>query len=294
MKGFIKSNTFKILLMVIVICLSILLLSQTAGSVSLASVFGLVTNPMTDVTSTLSADELQKYDDMDYDELIAYIVDLESENAQLTEQLVDYYNIKTENLQYQSMLNILDEYTNLELVASSVTAKDSTDPFDGFTIDVGYNDGVNLNDSVITEQGLVGIISEVDANYSKVTTILSEDVSVGACAKELGESGVIAGYAEGAINSYVKLNYLTVDTNIKQGDLITTSGTSEIFAEDLVIGTVISVNSSLEDVSFYAIVETNVDMENLTYVYVVTDFYTVTQETENETITDEEILQEEE
>ncbi len=272
MRGFVKSNAFKILLMVVVITLSILTLSSTVGSASIASIFGLVADPMTQVVSGLTDDELQKYDSMSYEELTAYVKELEEENAKLTEQLVEYYDLKVENQQYQTALDILDKNPDLELLPSSVTAKAPSDPFGSFTIDVGSDNGVSLNDPVITEQGLVGIVSEVHTYYAKVTTILSEDINIGASAKEYGESGVVMGDATGSVNSLVKFNYLTVDTNVQEGTLIVTSGASEIYPEDLVIGTVSYLGSNLEDVSMYAMVETAADIENVTTVFVITDF----------------------
>lgn len=292
MRGFVKSNAFKTLLMVIVITLSILTLSSTVGSASIASVFGLVTDPMTQVVSSLTEDELQKYSDMSFEELAIYVKELEEENAKLTEQLVEYYDLKVENQQYQIALSILDENSNLELLPSSVTAKDPSDPFGSFTIDVGSENGVSLNDPVITEQGLVGIVSEVHTYYAKVTTILSEDINIGASAKEYGESGVVMGNAETAINNLVKFNYLTVETQVEQGTLIVTSGASEIYPEDLVIGTVSYLGSNLEDVSMYAMVETAADIENVTTVFVITDF-SVQLEMERDTeSTGEEITEE--
>lgn len=292
MRGFLKSNAFKILLMVVVLTLSIFTLSSTVGSASIASMFGLVADPMTQVVSSLTDDELQKYEDMSFEELVDYVQTLEENNAQLTEQLVEYFDLKVQNEQYKTALEILEENPDLELLPSSVTAKDPSDPFGSFTIDVGSDNGVSLNDPVITEQGLVGIISEVHTYYAKVTTILSEDINIGASAKEFGESGVVMGDAEGSINSLVKFNYLTIDTNVEAGTLIVTSGASEIYPEDLIIGTVSSLASNLEDVSMYAMVETAADIENVTSVYVITDF-SVKIQIERDTSEDEEVSQEE-
>ena len=58
-----------------------------------------------------------------------------------------------------------------------------------FTIDKGTNDGISKNDPVITDAGVVGFISAVNANYSQVTTLLSPDTKIAALVTTEEESG---------------------------------------------------------------------------------------------------------
>ncbi len=277
MRGFFRSNTFKVLVIVAVFVAVTSALNGVVGNTSLASIFGLIVSPMQEVTAELSADELEYYKGFTHDELIEYSANLAEDNANLRAQLINYYDILEENKQYEQALNIQQDYPEFELVSGSVTAKDSTDIYAGFSIDVGYVDGVQVDAPVITANGLVGIVTEVYAMSSKVTTILSEDVSVGARAKNIGESGVIVGDAELALNGLVKFDYLSRDTEVKAGEIITSTGEGGLFPKDLIIGEVQYLGSNEEDISLFAVVKPYEEVTNLSGVFVITNFPDMTE-----------------
>ena len=66
--------------------------------------------------------------------------------------------------------------------------------------------------------------------------------------------------------------YLTRDTEVQPGSIITTSGAGGVFPGDLLIGRVDSVERSNADSSYYAILTPYVDVTEVTDVFVVTDF----------------------
>lgn len=269
MRGFLRSNTFKILLTVVLICAGVLILSGTVGGSSLASVFGMVTAPM---QQAAAQGETKQYAEMSRKELEELCARLEGENGQLRQQLVDYYDVKQDIRQYQQALNIKEKNLDLELSPASVTGRDPSDLFCGFSIDLGSLDGIQKGDPVITEQGIVGLVTEVYALSAKVTTILSEDIQVGAIAAQLKESGVVSGDAEGATTGLVKLNYLTKESKVQPGTIITSSGAGGVFPKDLIIGKVSFLGSSQTDVSLFAMVEPYEDIRTVSDVFVITNF----------------------
>ena len=133
---------------------------------------------------------------------------------------------------------------DLELTAASVVGRDPGDVFYDFTIDRGSLSGISTGDAVITEMGVVGVVEEVYATSSRVRSILSEETQIGAVAKETGESGVISSDIQFANSGKVRLNYLTRDTQIQPGAIVTTSGAGGMFPSDLLIGRVDSVERS--------------------------------------------------
>ena len=76
--------------------------------------------------------------------------------------------------------------------------------------DKGTLAGVSVNDPVITNSGVVGWVSSVNAAYCKVTTILSADTSIAALDKVNRESGVIGSDLHLADEGVVKLCYRCV------------------------------------------------------------------------------------
>ena len=145
-----------------------------------ASLLGFVTSPMQSVSTqvTGSVTEFVDLDALSRDELKSMIDSLTQENAQLRDQLVDYENTLQENEQLKVQLEITEEEPENTLRAATVIGRDPNDVFYGFSIDQGTLNGVEAGDPVITQNGLVGIVSQAYATTSKVTTLLSEDVKV--------------------------------------------------------------------------------------------------------------------
>ena len=158
-------------------------------------------------------------DALSRDELKSMIDSLTQENAQLRDQLVDYENTLQENEQLKVQLEITEEEPENTLRAATVIGRDPNDVFYGFSIDQGTLNGVEAGDPVITQSGLVGIVSQAYATTSKVTTLLSEDVKVSAVDSACGESGVIASDIASASSGLLRLEYLPATPRRRWGTL---------------------------------------------------------------------------
>lgn len=290
MKSFLRSNTFKILIIIFFIISAISILSSRFGDYSMAALFGMVTNPMKETVLSLTDEDELFFSQMSREELEEYCATLQDENDELRSQLVSYYDLKLENELYESALEIIEQKPEYEIVPALVVSKNSSDVFGSFVINAGSSSGITVGDCVITSSGFVGVVSEVSSLSANVSTIFSEDVSIGATSKEYGENGVVTGNAEAAIDGYVLMEYLDKSTNLEEGTIISTSGVSEIYPEDIIIGSVVSVQSSTGDISKYAYIEPYVDILNVSQVFVVTNFTVET--VENVTTEDDEIIEE--
>lgn len=269
-----STRTFKILIVAVVVLLGVLIYSLSAGSSLFSNLFGTVSAPLLTAGTSMTegAKEFVDLDGMSKDELQALYTELLEENRTLREQLVDYYEVKAENASYENILSVKEAMPDLELTAASVVGRDPGDVFYDFTIDRGSLSGISTGDAVITEMGVVGVVEEVYATSSRVRSILSEETQIGAVAKETGESGVISSDIQFANSGKVRLNYLTRDTQIQPGAIVTTSGAGGMFPSDLLIGRVDSVERSNADSSYYAIVTPYVDVKTVSDVFVITAF----------------------
>ena len=273
MKDFFKTSSFKVLIIVVVVLLGLIIYTATAGGSFLASLLGFATSPMQSV-STQAVGAVTEFVDLDAlsrDELKDMVNSLTEENADLREKLVDYENTQQENEQLREQLEITEQQPENTLRAATVIGRDPNDMFYGFFIDQGTLAGVEVGDPVITSQGLVGVVSQAYATTSRVTTLLSEDVNVSAVAPARGESGVISSITS-ASAGLLRMSYLTSDTQIQPGDIITTSGVGGAYPADVIIGQVQSVQKSENDISYYAVVEPYQDLTNVQEAFVVIDF----------------------
>lgn len=268
------SKNFKILMIAVVVLLGVLVYGLNAGTSVFSNVFGTVSAPLltAGTNTTEGAKEFLNLDGMSKEELKALYNDLSEENRKLREQLVDYYTLKDENASYENILSVKKAMPDLQLAAGSVVGRDPNDVFGDFTINCGSLAGVSVGDAVITETGVVGVVEEVYAASSRVRSILSEKTQIGATDKSCKESGVVTSDIQFANSGKVKMLYLTRDTEVQPGPIITTSGAGGVFPGDLLIGRVDSVERSNADSSYYAILTPYVDVTEVTDVFVVTDF----------------------
>ena len=274
MKDFFKTSSFRVLLIAVVVLLGLIIYTATAGGSFLASLLGFVSSPMqsiaTDVTGNVT--EFLDLDGYSKDELKELVGVLQEEKAQLEDQLVDYETLKQENDQLKTQLGLEEEEPEHELRAATVIGRDPNDVFYGFSIDQGTLSGVTQGAPVITDKGLVGVVTQAYATTSKVACLLSEDVKVAAWSPKRQESGVITSDIATAGTGLLRLSYLSGSTQVQEGDIITTSGEGGSYPQGLKIGTVQSVEKSENDISQYAVIRPFEDLTTVKEVFVITDF----------------------
>ena len=270
MKDFFKTSSFRVLLIAVVVLLGLIIYTATAGGSFLASLLGFVSSPMqsiaTDVTGNVT--EFLDLDGYSKDELKELVGVLQEEK----DQLVDYETLKQENDQLKTQLGLEEEEPENQLRAASVIGRDPNDVFYGFSIDQGTLSGVTQGAPVITDKGLVGVVTQAYATTSKVACLLSEDVKVAAWSPKRQESGVITSDIATAGTGLLRLSYLSGSTQVQEGDIITTSGEGGSYPQGLKIGTVQSVEKSENDISQYAVIRPFEDLTTVKEVFVITDF----------------------
>lgn len=188
------------------------------------------------------ADHLQSLTEAqaENEELRARIADLTEENTKLRSE--------TKELERLRELYELDaDYMDYHKIGARVIAKDTGSWFSVFRIDKGANDGIQVDMNVIAGGGLVGIVSDVGANYATVRSIIDDSSRVSAMAQQSGDTCIVSGdlklYKEGRLT----LSYMEKDDDIKDGDMIVTSSISEKFLPGLLIGYAADVTVDYND-----------------------------------------------
>lgn len=274
MKDFFKSSSFKVLVITAVVLLGLIIFTATAGSSFLASLLGFVSSPMQGVSATVTENvtEFLDLDGLTKDELKSMVSSLQDKNAQLQQELADYESTRQENEQLKRQLEITEQRPENKLLAASVIGRDPNDVFSGFSIDKGTLEGVSVGDPVITGRGLVGVVTQAYATTSKVSCLLSEDVKVAAVSIKRRESGVITSDIMTASSNLLRFNYLPQDTQLEEGDVITTSGAGGSYPAGILIGEVKSVEKAENDISKYAVVQPCEDITAVQDVFVIVSF----------------------
>jgi len=178
-------------------------------------------------------------------------------------------SLETENERLRSILDLKSTDLEDRMVVCEVSAKDPGNWFYVFTIDKGTDHGIKKDDAVMTNQGLVGRVTEVGTNWAKVTSIIDADSSVGAVISRTQEIALVDGDMTLAEQGKCRLDYIKTDVSIVAGDTIETSGLGGIYPRGILIGTVSEIKNDSSGYTRYAIVDTAVDFEKIREVIVI-------------------------
>ena len=206
---------------------------------------------------------------------LSYLVvdeQLKKENAELREQLVDYLDAKEENAKLWKYYELKKENPLYDILPAGVLRRDANDDFYSFTLDKGSTDNVEKNDPVITENGLIGWVSDVELTTCRVRTILSPDTKASAIDKKTSDNGIISGNAEYCDDNLTCLTKIAENNKIKVGDIVVTSGTGGVYPKNLIIGKVKELKFNSYDTTRYAVVEPYEDIRTVTSAAIITDF----------------------
>ena len=205
----------------------------------------------------------------DINNLQAENEELKQKNSELEQSLRELENIKTENETLKEYLNLTEKYGEYSTVPGYVINKDISNYSKTIVINLGSDDGVAENMTVIADHGLVGYVVSVTDTTAKVQTIIDTASSVSCIMSSNDESIVCKGTLDD--NSSLRAMYIPTDSNIAQGESIETSGLGGIYPKGIHVGTVERVTNTQNLTDRYAIVKTAVDFDKLNSVLVITN-----------------------
>ena len=275
MRHFFHSLQFKILLAV---CAALLLgifaaAVSDSGSNPVSAVIGYIAAPLEKAAvgvAELTKDFASRFRSAAYYRNQAE--QLREEAASYREELVDYENLKYKLDAYEKFLQVRQNHPDFSYLPASVILRDANDVYGTFTVNVGANDGVELNDPVIYGKTLVGVIRAASETTSTVYTLLNPEVSLGAYAIRTREDCYVEAENALSLKGLLKLSGLSKTTPIIPGGVVCSSGTGGIFPRDFLIGTVTEVITDNTSTAAYATIEPDIDPVTLTDVFVITDF----------------------
>lgn len=157
-------------------------------------------------------------------------------------------------------------YINARVINNSVRGRNNY-----LTLNKGRMHGIRPDMGVITNDGVIGIVKEVSANFSSVISLLHSDIQISARVERNGHIGTILW--EGYDYRQTTMLYIPPHVELFKGDTIKTSGFSQIFPEGILIGTISDFEIRRGD-NFYTIkVDLSRDFNNLGYVNVVRNLF---------------------
>ncbi len=196
---------------------------------------------------------------------------LARENRALRQRVKTLESEKKQLLRYlaenQHLRRLLDLQPTLphQPIAAEVVASDITNWLRRVWVSRGSRDGVQVKDVVVTPDGLVGQVLQVSHRSSYVLLLTDAESRVGA---RLVRSGAV-GIVEGTGQRTCQMTRLDWRADVREGDLVMTSGQSQIFPKGLLIGRVVAVRKDTHLSTQTAEIEPSVPFEKLDQVFVL-------------------------
>ncbi|MCR5808602.1 MAG: rod shape-determining protein MreC [Clostridiales bacterium] len=206
--------------------------------------------------------------------------DADLENAKLKQQLaqyeqtkLDYSELVKENERLRAMLNYAGSLGDIDFVTAKVIGRSNGVWFDMITLNVGRSRGIEPGMPVICGDGLVGKVTDVGANWCKVTSVIDSSVTVAVTVERTRDNCMVRGvFSTTNASGELELYYLPTDlTDLVPGDVIMTSGIGGIYPKGVKVGTVEEVMLDTES-PINAVVTPSVDFLHIEEVMVVTGF----------------------
>ena len=203
------------------------------------------------------------------------IEELQAQNKELESELE---SLKAENealkgdelstlRNFYSMESQLASYTK---VGARVIGTTSTNWNQSFTIDQGSKNGIKVDMNVITDKGLVGIVTEVYDSYSVVTTMIADNSNVSAMDERTKDLCIVEGDITLMDSGIVKLSRIKTNAQMQSGDKVVTSNISSKYLPGLLVGYVKDITTDDSGLSKSGNLIPAADFDHLTDVIVIT------------------------
>jgi rod shape-determining protein MreC len=210
--------------------------------------------------------------------------ELVQRNASLLAENFALREVEQENQRLRQILSFAQTRPGLELRGAQIVARvigaEATNFLEYLILDLGQRHGIEVGMPVVTDQGLVGRISEVNNATSKVLLITDSSSQVNSVLQSSRLNGIVRGDPSGAL----LMDFIPQGAVFSVGEVVLTSGIGGKFPRGIPIGQVVQINQRDIDVFQQAVVQPTVNFDALELVAVVTNFDPLEIEPEAESL----------
>ena len=273
---------FKNQFFIICLCVAVVI-SGASSTLALMGYNGLVRNILGTIATpfrwgatvfTNAAEGFGKYFSS-IDSLQAQNQALAQENQALREQLAKAELTERENVRLREYLDMKAEYPSFSFEEGMVIGREASNYVTVLTLNRGTIHGVEQNMPVVTEDGIVGCVTEVGLTWCKVSTLLETARSVGVYLPRNNAGGILSGDHSMRGDGLCKLTFVDVDAknaDVQPGDAVYSSGIGSVYPADMKVGEVVSVEIDNASRTLVASVRPTVDFSQPDYMMIITGY----------------------
>lgn len=192
---------------------------------------------------------------------------LEAENANLKQRLINRKNADAQLKQLKSILDLTGT-AGYKVVNARVISNGSSQSFSQtITIDSGANAGIKKNMTVLSQNGIVGVVKDVYPTSALIQLASDPSFRIGARIAGSQQIGVLTGLGTRSAS----LQLLDNSTTVKEGDVLLSRGSiaNRPFVPGVPLGYVTSVDNSAGAVAQTATIRYYTNFSTLGVVAVV-------------------------
>ena len=204
----------------------------------------------------------------DYFSLARSNRNLVEENTSLQNKIVELEKKLryAEENQYPKHVNLAPEndrsYFPAKVINSSANRQQNY-----ITLNAGSDKGISPEMGVVSDYGVIGIVSTVSKNFSVVIPILNPKSKISCKLKRGNYDGTLSWSGENS--SFANLIDVARHVKMSKGDTVITSGYTKVFPEGILVGTVEDFSINESDNYYNIRVRLAVDFTALSYVKVI-------------------------
>lgn len=184
-------------------------------------------------------------------------------NAELMLKLNMLRDHALENEELKDLLNFKEQSVS-ELIPTAIVAKNYSNIQGNFIINSGWGDGVLRSMPVIDNNGLIGIVIEVEENFSIIRTLHNASFKISGTIQRSNIDGVIYWNGQNLV-----MHNIPTTANIDRGDRVITSTLSTILPASIPIGLVVKKESNISGILSNVIIKPFSDVMTAKNVFVL-------------------------
>lgn len=193
----------------------------------------------------------------------------------LEEKIFVYSEVARENERLKSLLQF-EEGMAIKSILAQVVGWDTSSDFKSLRINRGAKDGLRLQSTVVTSEGVVGYVYRMTDHFSDVLTILNPKNRIDGIIERIRSHGIVEGFS----GQKCIMKYVNQADPLILNDIVFTSGLGNIYPKGLKIGVISKIKRENYETMQYVEIAPAVNFSRLEEVIVLvsTSKHTKTKE----------------
>jgi len=199
------------------------------------------------------------------------LVGVQDENERLRERLRE---LEDANLQFREALvasghleriaSMRDDF-EVEMLPAEIVGLDVSPWFRSVLVDRGHGHGVRSGSPVLTDRGVVGLVTATSASAARAMLLLDRQSAIDGVVQRSRARGVVRGRGTGEL----EFEFVVRGSDVREGDVVITSGMGGVFPKGLRIGVVRNVADPGGRLLQTAVLAPSVDFGRLEQTFVM-------------------------